>query len=201
MIRFVIVDYKIGNHKSLEVFLKKMGHEVKVSSSFNDIKSSDIIILPGIGAFPAAMAVMKELKLDKIIINEHLRNKPIIGICLGMQLLATKSSEFEETKGLNIIPGKITPLKQSYNIGWNAVKTIKDFGKIVIKDKDSFYFNHSYEFKCDKKYLIGETNDSFKIPAIVRKKNVIGIQFHLEKSQSSGKNLFLNIIKELKNNA
>ena len=116
MIRFVIVDYKIGNHKSLEFFLKKMGHEVKVSSSFNDIKSSDIIILPGIGAFPAAMAAMKELKLDKIIINEYLRNKPIIGICLGMQLLATKSSEFEETKGLNIIPGKITPLKQSYNI-------------------------------------------------------------------------------------
>lgn len=201
MINFTIIDYKIGNHKSLDVFIRNLGHRTKVSSSYNDIKLSDIIILPGIGAFPSAMSSIKELKLDNLIINEYLRNKPIIGICLGMQLLASTSYEFKETKGLNIIPGKVMPLKKSFNIGWNSVKTIGNQGKITIRSKDTFYFNHSYGFNCNKKFLLAETNDEQKIPSIIRKKNVYGIQFHPEKSQKSGKILFKNIIKDIKNNA
>ena len=106
-----IIDYKIGNQKSLEIFFKNLGYETSLTYKKNEIDKSEIIVLPGIGAFPSAIKSLNENNLIDVIRKKANKGTPIIGICLGMQLLASKSYEFEETKGLNLIPGQIKKLK------------------------------------------------------------------------------------------
>jgi len=118
-----IVNYKIGNQKSLEVFFKNLGYNTILTYEKDQINKAEVIILPGIGAFPNAMKSLKDNQLIDLIKTKAKTGTPIIGICLGMQLLTSKSYEFEETLGLNLIPGKIKKLKNlNFNIGWNNIK-------------------------------------------------------------------------------
>ena len=198
MTKITIIDYKIGNHTSLEKFFHNLRFDALITNDHNKIKNSDIIILPGVGAFPEAMRQIKKAKLDRVIIDGGKNGKPIIGICLGMQLMGTRSYEYGKTNGLELIPGEIIPLHNNiFNIGWNNIVKKRKANEIFFSDQDNFFFNHSFKFKCDPKYIICETNDKYKIPAIIKYKNIIGIQFHPEKSQSSGQRLIINLINEI----
>ncbi len=198
--KITIVDYKVGNQKSLEVFFSSIGYETILSNKKKDIQSSEIIILPGIGAFPEAMKSMNKNSLTKIIKEKASHGTPIIGICLGMQLLATKSYEFGVTKGLNLIPGEIRMFdSNAFHIGWNNINKIHKGNntEIWFSNEDSFFFNHSYYFKGSSKFIVAKADHKISIPSIIKKKNIYGIQFHPEKSQSAGKNLLINLLNYL----
>lgn len=200
MIDVTIVDYDLGNQDSLFYTLKSLEFRVKISKEVEVLSKSDILILPGVGSFPEAIKQLKNNNLSEFLIQWSSKNKPILGICLGMQLLCSKSYEYQESNGLGIINGEIVALnKASCHIGWNNVCQVEKSDFLYSK-LDDFYFNHSFKFKGNKNLIIGNTsfNDE-NIPAIVKKNNVVGIQFHPEKSQEAGKKLLLFIIKKLVN--
>jgi glutamine amidotransferase len=201
MTKIAIVDYKLGNQTSLKIFCKNLGFNCLITDSHHEIRIADIIILPGVGAFSEAMKNIKKENLDRVIQDENKINKPIIGICLGMQIMGTRSFELGKTEGLKLIPGDIEPLSNHmFNIGWSNIIKTRKASEIYFSNEDAFFFNHSFKFNCNQKYIISETNDKYKIPSIIKNKNIIGIQFHPEKSQNSGKNFFANLIPELHKN-
>jgi glutamine amidotransferase len=190
-----IVNYKIGNQKSLEVFFKNLGYNTILTYEKDQINKAEVIILPGIGAFPNAMKSLKDNQLIDLIKTKAKTGTPIIGICLGMQLLTSKSYEFEETLGLNLIPGKIKKLKNlNFNIGWNNIKKINKSVELWFSELDTFFFNHSYYYEGKNKYVIAKTNLKQNIPAIIKNKNIYGMQFHPEKSQEAGKKIMINLL-------
>jgi glutamine amidotransferase len=200
MIDVAIVDYDLGNQDSLFYTLKSLEFRVKISKEVEVLSKSDILILPGVGSFPEAIKQLKNNNLSEFIIQWSSKNKPILGICLGMQLLCSKSYEYHESNGLGIINGEIVALnKASCHIGWNNVCQVEK-SDLIYSKLDDFYFNHSFKFKGNKNLIIGNTsfNDE-NIPAIIKKNNLVGIQFHPEKSQEAGKKLLLFIIKKLVN--
>jgi len=200
MIKIGIVGYNLGNQDSLYYVLKSLGFSVKISKKTEILSKSDIIILPGVGAFPQAMNLLKKNNLIDFLVDWSSENKPIMGICLGMQLLCTKSYEFRECNGLNIIDGEIVPLKKkNWHIGWNNnLEKVNNFYEKL--EEDYFYFNHSFKYKGNKKNILSNTKFNNEIiPSIIKKGNTVGVQFHPEKSQKSGKNLIISIVNKLVN--
>ena len=204
--KICIVNYGCGNIKSIENALKFLGYNAFISNQVKDIKKSTHLILPGVGSFSNAMAKIK-LNLNlKIIEKEVLeKNKPILGICVGMQIMSSYGFEFKKTKGLNWIDGSVVKMKNKPNIvpevGWNNLiihlKKNKLFEKI--DEKDYFYFVHSFNFKTlKKKEILASTNYNDKFTSIINKKNIVGVQFHPEKSQSSGLRLLKNFVENFK---
>ncbi|MHA7000934.1 imidazole glycerol phosphate synthase subunit HisH [Aeromonas schubertii] len=189
-----IIDYEMGNVKSIENAITHIGDfNVVITADSSVILSSDIIILPGVGAFPDAMKKLSEKGLISVLEKavKELK-KPTIGICLGMQLLFDVSEEKEITKGLGWIPGKVTYMHPEGNlrvphIGWNSL--ILQPADIIFDylnaDKD-FYFVHSLHVVCDDKYTMAKFDYGGLMTAAVRKDNVVGMQFHPEKSQKNG---------------
>lgn len=172
-----------------------MGIETKISGAKEDILSAKTLILPGVGAFRDAINLLKEQELVPLI-NQHVdKGKYLIGICLGMQLLYEKSYENGEYEGLGYISGTVNKLEGNLKVphmGWNNLKFYQDDQILkYIKEDDYVYFVHSYYVKSSNVELISYTNYSELVPAIVRKDNIYGIQFHPEKSAEVG----LNIIK------
>jgi imidazole glycerol-phosphate synthase subunit HisH len=204
--KICIVNYGCGNTKSIENALKFLGFNAFISNQVKDIKKSTHLILPGVGSFSNAMAKIK-LNLNlKIIEKEVLeKNKPILGICVGMQIMSSYGFEFKKTKGLNWIDGSVVKMKNKPNIvpevGWNNLiihlKKNKLFEKI--DERDYFYFVHSFNFKTlKKKEILASTNYNDKFTSIINKKNIVGVQFHPEKSQSSGLRLLKNFVENFK---
>ena len=190
-----IIDYKIGNLKSLQRFFKNLGYETVTTTKKNINKKAEILILPGIGAFPEAMKSLRDNQLVNLIKEKAKNGTPVIGICLGMQLLASKSYEFEKTLGIGLIPGKIKKISNfSFHIGWNIIKKINKSHELLFSETEGFFFNHSYYYEGNDKHIIAISNFKKNIPAIIKKKNVYGIQFHPEKSQEAGKNLMINLL-------
>ena len=190
-----IIDYGRGNLFSLQSALKYLGSNFKIVANAEELNSSyDKIILPGVGAFGDAIAQLKYKNFISKLNNAYERKVPILGICLGMQLFASRSFEFLTTEGFNFIPGEVKKLKldKPYNIpniGWRILKNKKE-NRIL---KDNFnnkmtYFVHSFGFfpENQKHILSVITIGSQNIPAIVRNKNAIGFQFHPEKSGKEG---------------
>jgi glutamine amidotransferase len=193
-----IIDYGVGNLFSLVSSFKIIGEKAIVSNSEKEILSADRIILPGVGAFEDAIKKLKNTGLDKTLLECVKQGKPVLGICLGMQLLFDKSFEYGEFEGLHLIDGEIRPLKEVVgkelkipHIGWNALKFTKQ-SKLFkyIKDGDFVYFVHSfYGAVCPQVTAVSEYGIS--VTASVEKDNVYGCQFHPEKSGQVG----LNILK------
>lgn len=195
----VIIDYEIGNLGSVINALDKLGVKSKISNNPNEIRKADSLILPGVGAAGQGMKNLEQKGLDKVIVEEIKRGKPFLGICLGMQLLFEKSEE-GNVKCLGILKGSVKKFKKMRKIpqiGWNQIDIKKD-SKLLkdIKDKSYFYFVNS--FYCtpeDKQVITGSTNYGEIFASIVEKENVVGVQFHPEKSGPVGFKLLENFVK------
>jgi glutamine amidotransferase len=198
--KIVIVDYGVGNVYSVRQAISILDYKkIKVSSSENDIKEADTIILPGVGAFDEAIRNLNAKNLIPILSNEVLiRKKPILGICVGMQMLTEGSFENGWHDGLGWIKGKILkitlpPQYSVPHVGWNEV--ILNSKNPLFKNsqnKSHFYFDHSYHFEGDEKNILAHCNYGKKITAAIYSDNIFGVQFHPEKSQTNGLKLFRN---------
>lgn len=189
-----IVDYGVGNLFSLQSSLEAIGAETVVTADSEVIQSADKILLPGVGAFEDAARKLRASGLDQVIIEQAQAGKPLLGICLGMQMLFEKSYEYGEHLGLGLIPGAVVPMAgvipaelKIPHIGWNALRFQKDSPLFrYIQDGDCVYFVHSYyAAQCDP-YVIATAEYGAELTAAVAKDNVYGCQFHPEKSGSVG---------------
>lgn len=198
----VLLDIKMGNVDSIIKAVEYNGYKCKLSNSRKDLEKSDIIILPGQGAFDSAMKNIQNLKIDQTLIEKSKDKTLFLGICLGMHLMADFGYENnKKTRGLGLINGevKILPKKKIKipHLGWNEVK-FKKKDKILmdISNKKDFYFLHSYYFDLKyKKNLIATSNYGINFPSIIKDKNIYGVQFHPEKSLWAGVNLIKNFIE------
>jgi len=204
-----IIDYKISNLKSVKNALSYLGFENIITSDSNEILKSDGVILPGVGSFPHGMLNLKELSLIESINKFILSGKPLIGICLGMQLLFDKSFEFKSTDGLGVIAGEVKNFKtknkvcKTPHVGWNKIvlnkyitnenKKFNPF-KNLNNEKNLFYFVHSFfSLPKNKDNILTETTyNNINFCSSVLQKNVFATQFHLEKSGENGLEILKN---------
>ena len=192
-----IVDYGVGNLFSLKSSLAAIGTEVVVTKDAALLRSAHKLILPGVGAFEDAARKLRECGLDTVIKEEAAKGKPILGICLGMQLLFEKSYEFGEHQGLGLIPGSVVPMAgfipdqlKIPHIGWNALRIKKSSPLFrYISEGDCVYFVHSYFAAHCEDSVIADTEYGQWLTAAVQNNNVFGCQFHPEKSGSVGLNI------------
>lgn len=193
----VIIDYGVGNLRSVYNALTRLGFTVSVSDSPKDINDSRGIILPGVGAYRDAMKSLEDTGLVDCIKENVSEGKPILGICLGMQLLYEKSYEDGVWNGLGLLKGEIVRFDNSVKVphmGWNKLYegTADPIGSQVSND-EYVYFVHSYYLKTNNpKEVIFWTNYGVDVPAVVRQDNIIGMQFHPEKSGNTGLKLLKN---------
>ncbi len=193
-----IVDYGVGNLFSLKSSLSCVGADAVVTNDKKVLESAEKIILPGVGAFKDASDKLFGSGLAEVVISEAKKGKPLLGICLGMQMLFEKSYEYGETKGLGLLKGQIMPLKDKIDkdlkvphIGWNSLKFHNGRSPLFkyISEGDFVYFVHSfYADGCDDS-LIASAEYSCDITAAVGKGNIYGCQFHPEKSGNVGLNI------------
>lgn len=188
----VAVDYGAGNLANVLKAFRYLGEEVSASSSPTTIRQADGIILPGVGAFGSAMDELKKRRLDQVLYEEAKAGKPLLGICLGMQLLFDESDEFGVHEGLHLIPGRVEAFPKDIDLlvpqmGWNQ-NVVNNEQSIFadVLDGSYTYFVHSYYAKCDQQYVVSYTNYGVKVPSCVEFRNVYGMQFHPEKSGEKG---------------
>jgi glutamine amidotransferase len=202
----VIVDYGVGNLRSVYNKMKRIGYSAEISSDPSVISKADKIILPGVGHFKNGMLKLKEYGLIELLNQRVLIEKiPVFGICLGVQLF-TKRSEEGDCEGLGwidaetvkfIIPEADKTRHKVPHIGWNSVAVAKD--SILFKNVDPeelFYFVHSYHLKCNQPSLaLGTSHYAYDFVSCIEQGNILGTQFHPEKSQDAGIQLFENFVK------
>jgi len=200
----VIIDYGLGNLFSVAKAFEIIGSDVLITNNLDKIKQSDRLVLPGVGAFEDGIKYLQQKGLDKQIREEVLvKKKPILGICLGLQLLADVSFEYGNHKGLGFIKGKVKKLDvNKFNlkvphIGWNNIEIKKQtpLFKGIVSGED-FYFVHSYNLHClDNSDLVAVSSYGEQITAAIQKDNIFATQFHPEKSQDMGLKFLENFIK------
>ncbi len=197
-----IVDYGVGNLFSLKSSFVSVGADVVVTNDPKVLKKADRIVLPGVGAFGDAAKKLRESGLFQVIIDEANTGKPLLGICLGMQMLLEKSYEYGEHEGLGLIPGAIRPIGETIDqtlkiphIGWNALHFPQEKHPLFqnVNEGDHVYFVHSYHGTDCAEFTAATTEYGGILTAAVAKDNVMGCQFHPEKSGNVG----LTILKTL----
>ena len=189
-----IIDYGVGNLFSLKSSLEFLGESTVVTNDKNTIENSDRIILPGVGAFGDAAKKLEDSGMAELVISQAQRGKPLLGICLGMQLLFEKSYEYGEHRGLALVPGAVRPLRDIVSpsldiphIGWNSLSFPKRCELFkYIKEGDFVYFVHSFYGADCEDYVTAYTEYSVPVTAAVARGNVFGTQFHPEKSGNTG---------------
>lgn len=191
-----IIDYGVGNLFSLTASLKYLGAETIVTNKKQDIIDADRIILPGVGAFSDAIAKLKATGLVDTIIEETKKGKPLLGICLGMQLLFEKSFEYGEHEGLGLIPGEVGPIEEDLtkdlkvpHIGWNSIEIKDDHLFKYIKSGEYVYYVHSFYGRKCADSTIATSEYDITITGAVKSGSVYGTQFHPEKSGETGLNI------------
>ncbi|MCK4401715.1 imidazole glycerol phosphate synthase subunit HisH [bacterium] len=195
-----VVDYGLGNLRSVSKAVEKLGAEVEVTDSPEKIEKADGIILPGVGAFHIGMQNLKRLNLLPVLSEAISKGTPFLGICLGFQILFTQSEEHGICNGMDIIKGKVKRFTHELKIphmGWNQVKRQKAKGKIFngVSDNSYFYFVHSYYAEPeDKNVIIAATEYGHEFTSAVNKDNVWGVQFHPEKSSELGLKILGNFL-------
>ncbi len=199
-----IVDYNMGNLASVINAFEMVGADIAVESDPAKLKEYDKLILPGVGAFGDAMEHLKENGMDEAVRAYAKSGKPLLGICLGMQLLFESSEEFGSSQGLGLIEGKVVAFDESKfdhklkvpHMGWNEMFKQNDTALFNgLDDEFYLYFVHSFHAVCDDKYAIGKTYYGYEFVSAVNKDNIYGIQPHPEKSHENGLKIIENFVK------
>lgn len=189
-----ILRYGSSNCGSIINIFNSLNQSIEITENYDEIKGCDLLILPGVGTFPNAINFLKKKKIFEKLKKNILSGQPTLGICLGMQLLSNSSSELGFHKGLNIITGNVKKIPNTQsNIGW------KDVFSIDKKKIGCFYYQHSYylETKNNKIIKAFSNSNKIKIPAVIQQKNIMGLQFHPERSQKDGYLFLENFIKNI----
>lgn len=197
-----LVDYGMGNIRSVSKAIEAVGGEVFITQNPEEIRKAKAIVLPGVGAFRDCMSNLTELGILDTVREEILKGKPYLGICLGMQILFTESEEFGVCKGLDLIRGRVTRFKlpQEYKIphmGWNTV-VFKKKSKLLsdISNNSYFYFVHSYYVVPEESNFVGGVTEyGLEFTSMIIYENIFATQFHPEKSQKMGLKLLSNFIQ------
>lgn len=202
-----VVDYGMGNLRSVYKALEKVGYTATVTSSHRQIADARALVLPGVGAFKDCINNLEKLNLREPILQSIRSGKPFLGICLGLQVLFTESDEFGKTPGLNLIPGRVVHFSKSEtpiggrlkipHMGWNALSLQKKLPLFEgIEDGSFFYFVHSYYVNpADKKVIATTTRYGVDFTSSIQQDNMFACQFHPEKSQQVGLRLLKNFGK------
>jgi imidazole glycerol-phosphate synthase subunit HisH len=194
-----IIDYGMGNLHSVSKAVERLGYEAVVTSDADEILRADGAILPGVGAFGDAMANLQETGLDRVVREFAASGKPLLGICLGMQLLFSRSEEYGEHEGLGLLPGQVVRFRGEYKVphmGWNRLVYHQQSPLLDELEEGHVYFVHSYHALPERtEDLIATTDYHQPVTAIVGRGNVFGMQFHPEKSGDVGMKLLSNFLE------
>lgn len=187
----IVIDYDAGNTANVLRALEKIGVTAELSADKEKILAADGLILPGVGAYPTAMAELERRGLVAVIKEAVAQGVPLLGICLGMQILTEKGLEHEETDGLGFIPGVCCPIPASKeqpvpHMGWNDLCVKQTSSLTDGLDGQAVYFVHSYFTDVPSQYIDVTADYSIEVPAMIHKDNVYGAQFHPEKSGDIG---------------
>lgn len=188
---FAIVDYDTGNTRNLKKAFDYLQVSTILTADPQQLAAADAVILPGVGAFAAAMAALKERQLVGVLQALARSGKPVLGICLGMQLLFESSSEYGEHAGLGLLSGRVSALPTDLNVkvpqmGWNQNELRRPDSPFASIDAAYTYFVHSYYAVCPATEIVAKVQHGVQVPSIVQHQNVIGMQFHPEKSGRVG---------------
>jgi glutamine amidotransferase len=196
-----VVNYGVGNLRSIRKGLEKSGAQVQITHKSADLRDADAIVLPGVGAF--APAVKNMAPISDVVAEAMNDGKPILGVCLGLQLLFTQSSEGESIRGLDFISGDVVRLPESVKtpqMGWNTIDFAKSHPLLDgVKDHSYVYFVHSYYPQpTDPDVVVTTTEYGVRFPSMVAKKNLFATQFHPEKSSKTGLMMLKNFVRIVK---
>ena len=196
--KIAVIDYGMGNLHSVSKAVERLGSEALVTSREEEILAADGVILPGVGAFGDAMKLIRESGLDAVLARCADGGKPLLGICLGMQLLFTDSDEHGYHKGLNLLKGRVERFKGTFKVphmGWNRLTILQEHPLLADVAGGYAYFVHSYKVIPDDRSVLLATTDYYgEVSAIVGQGHVFGMQFHPEKSGSVGMKLLANFL-------
>jgi glutamine amidotransferase len=195
--RIAILDYGMGNLRSVEKALEHVGARATIGSDPGMVREADGLVLPGVGAFPKAMQRIRELGLDELIAGRLEAGVPILGICLGLQLLFERSTELGGAEGLGLLPGEVAELEADGlkvpHIGWSPVRWERDSRLAEgIESETPFYFVHSFAPRPVAAELLGTAAYGARFACAVERGDVFGVQFHPEKSSAAGLRLLSN---------
>ena len=195
--RIAILDYGMGNLRSVEKALEHVGVTAKRTAEADEVRAADGVVLPGVGAFPAAMERIRELRLDELVAERHEAGVPILGICLGLQLLFDSSSELGGATGLGLLEGPVGELEAEGlkvpHIGWSPVRWERQSRLAEgIPSETPFYFVHSFAPRPSGEGLLGSAEYGSRFCCAAERDNVFGVQFHPEKSSAAGLRLLSN---------
>ena len=197
MARVAIIDYGVGNLRSVEKAFHAGGAEAVVTSDERELRAAERLVLPGVGAFRACMEALNARGFDKLVRERVADGTPLLGVCVGMQMLFEESEEFGTTRGLGLLRGRVRRFPEGLRVpqvGWNQVEWRKRHALAEgIEDESFFYFVHSYFCDAsDDADVLGRTEYGAAYASVVTRANVYGVQFHPEKSQSAGLRLLKN---------
>ncbi|MBZ7936500.1 imidazole glycerol phosphate synthase subunit HisH [Campylobacter sp. B0100352/1] len=196
-----VIDYKAGNLNSVLKALEKIGAKSFLIQKKEDFSKAQKLVLPGVGSFKDAMTHLEKMELIEPLKEEVLQvKKPILGICLGMQLFLEKGYEGGICNGFGFLEGEVIPFEKTNlkipHMGWNDLEILKN--EPLYQDiplKNDFYFVHSFYVKCDEKFISAKAQYGYKFTASIQKDNIFGVQFHPEKSQNLGLKLLENFTR------
>lgn len=191
-----IIDYHLNNLRSVQKAFEKAGTEAFISDKAEELRKASKLVLPGVGAFGQAMRNLQSLGLDSVVKEHVASGKFLLGICLGMQLLMSKSFELGEFAGLNLVKGEVKLFPSTVKIphmGWNQVEMVQISPLLNdVKENSFVYFVHSYYVEPKEHVTLAQTEYGIRFTSIIQQKNIFGIQFHPEKSQTTGIQLLKN---------
>jgi glutamine amidotransferase len=200
-VEIAVVDYGMGNRRSVEKALEHVGASVRISSDHDRLRAAAGLVVPGVGAFPRGMANLRELGLDELLRERLARGTPVLGICLGMQLAFERSTEQGGTSGLGMIPGEVRQLEHGSlklpHIGWNEVSFAASSPLLEgLPERCAFYHVHSFApAPSDREDILGTSVYGARFASVVGRDSFYGVQFHPEKSSAAGLRLLANFAR------
>ena len=200
MSQIAIIDYGVGNLRSVEKAFAATDCEAIVSSDETDLRAAEKLVLPGVGAFGACMRALNERGFDRLVKERVSEGTPLLGVCVGMQILFEESDEFGATPGLGLLRGRVRRFNDDLvvpHVGWNRIDQIRENPLFTgVTNRSFFYFVHSYYCEpADESVIAGETEYGLNYASVVAQDNICGVQFHPEKSQDAGLRLLRNFAR------